>query len=141
MDNKISNIKSRILQFANYKGISNEKFCEKIGMTYGAFKGTAKHRPINSDALERIFALFPDVNIGWLLTGEGEMIRDSSFKYSNEELEKILESNNKLIADLLKTKNEYIDLMKEVQKLKDELYYVTRNLETKKKEANPEKEA
>lgn len=75
MDNKLSNIKERILYLIEKKGDVKDSFFEKIGMTYGSFKGTAKKRPLNSDAIVNLLTIFPDVNLDWLLTGEGEMLR------------------------------------------------------------------
>lgn len=72
MDNKFSNIKERILYLIELKGDTKEKFFNKIGMTYGSFKGDAKKRPINSNALANILTIYPDVNPMWLIVGNGE---------------------------------------------------------------------
>lgn len=74
MDNKSSNIKERILHLTDIKGIAKEKFFEKIGMSYGNFKGKSKNTPINSKAIEDIFTIYPDVNIEWLITGKPPML-------------------------------------------------------------------
>lgn len=76
MDNKFSTIKDRCLQLAKEKGFSLDEFCSKIGMTYGNFKGVAKKTPLNSNAIENILTIIPDVNLIWLLTGRGSMLRD-----------------------------------------------------------------
>ncbi len=76
MDNKFSTIKERCLELAKYKGFSREGFCNKIGMTYANFKGPAKKTPLNSNAIENILSIIPDVNLRWLLTGCGPMLRD-----------------------------------------------------------------
>lgn len=70
-------IKERIIQLAKYKGFTLEDFCSRIGLTYGNFKGNAKKTPINSDSLENILAIIPDVNPIWLLTGNGCMLLDN----------------------------------------------------------------
>jgi hypothetical protein len=75
--NELSNIKERILNLVKTKGISYETFFPQIGMTYASFKGNAKKTPLNSDAIENILTMFPDVNPTWLLTGEGEMIESN----------------------------------------------------------------
>jgi phage repressor protein C with HTH and peptisase S24 domain len=75
MDNNFT-IKERILQVAKYKGFTLENFCNKIGLTYGNFKGKAKETPINSDAIVNILSIIPDINIEWLLTGEGQMLKE-----------------------------------------------------------------
>ncbi|MEO9258567.1 MAG: S24 family peptidase [Crocinitomicaceae bacterium] len=74
MEDKITNIKERILQITENKGITKESFFEKIGMSYGNFKGKSKITPINSNAIADILSIYPDVNPTWLLTGNGKML-------------------------------------------------------------------
>lgn len=76
MDKKYTNIKERVLYIAESKGVSKEKLLESIGMTYGSFKGKAKNRSLNSDAIEKILTIYEDINPDWLLTGSGEINRD-----------------------------------------------------------------
>lgn len=71
-------IKERILQFVDFKGDTKERFYEKIGMSSANFRGKAKETPINSTAIENILAEYPDLNIEWLITGKGEMIKSIS---------------------------------------------------------------
>ncbi|CVK15190.1 Peptidase S24-like [Apibacter mensalis] len=80
MDNNLTNVKERILYFANYKGVSYEKFIKEIGMSYASFKGLAKERPINSDALVNILSIYPEINSEWLLIGKGEMIKGNDYE-------------------------------------------------------------
>ena len=48
---------------------------EKIGVSSGYItKAFSKKSAMGSDLLERIMRLFPQLNIVWLLTGEGDMI-------------------------------------------------------------------
>lgn len=114
MDNKLSNIKERILQIANNENISYEKFCEIIGVTYGNFKGENKKRPINSNVLENILTIFPNYNPDWLLTGSGNMMKVRIS--SNEE---ILGVNYK---ELWLERLELINLQKEkIKNLEEEI--------------------
>lgn len=73
-------IKDRILQLAKYKGFKLEDFFKKIGMTYGNFKGKSKETPINSKAIEDILSIIPDVNVEWLLTGKGSMLKGETLQ-------------------------------------------------------------
>lgn len=74
MDNIVTNIKERVLELANYKGVVLEKFFSDLGVTYGSFKGQNKSSSLNSSVIERIHELYPDVNLSWLISGKGEMI-------------------------------------------------------------------
>lgn len=78
MENNFSNIKERILQIADYYGISKEKFFEELAISYGNFKGSAKERPINSSFLENLLTKYPDISPDWVLLGKGEMLRKST---------------------------------------------------------------
>jgi phage repressor protein C with HTH and peptisase S24 domain len=69
-------IKERISQILEYKGIAKEKFYSEIGMTSANFRGKARETPINSTAIENILSAIPDINISWLITGNGSMLRE-----------------------------------------------------------------
>lgn len=75
MANKFTTLKDRCLYLAEKKGFTREGFCQEIGMSYASFKGKAKNTTINSAAIEKILTIIPDVNLNWLMTGEGAMLR------------------------------------------------------------------
>lgn len=117
-----SNTKERVLQYADYKGIAKEKFFEKIGVTYGNFKGKAKLKALSSDTVATIVAIFPDINLEWLITGKGEMIKkeqpppaaDSDIRVLEKEIialqKKIIqlqEENVRLNAELATKSNKH----------------------------------
>jgi hypothetical protein len=76
MSNKFSTIKERILHILEVKGIIKDKFFNDVGMTYGNFTGSAKKTPLNSTAISNIFSKIPDINLEWLITGEGEEFKN-----------------------------------------------------------------
>lgn len=47
----------------------------EMGVTDANFRGNAKETPISSDVIERIYKKFPDVNLEWVITGEGQMFK------------------------------------------------------------------
>ena len=72
--NKITNIKERILYYAEYKKIAREKFFTDMDMTYANFKGHAKKTPLNSNSIVILLTKYPEINPHWLLTGFGNML-------------------------------------------------------------------
>ena len=78
MTNKFTNIKDRVLQLAETLGFGKKKFCEDIGMTYSNFTGKAKETPLNSTAIANILSIVPNVNIEWLITGNGDILRSDT---------------------------------------------------------------
>ena len=67
-------IKERVMHILECKGIAKEKFFAEIGMTSSNFRGNAKNTPLNSTAIANIFIAIPDINLTWLITGDGEEI-------------------------------------------------------------------
>lgn len=76
MERNLSNIKERLLYYTDIQRITKEIFFDKIGMTYGNFKGIQKNTALNSDAIERILSIYSDISPEWLLTGKGSMLRE-----------------------------------------------------------------
>ena len=70
--NKITKIKERIRYIADIKKIKKEEFFNQLGISSANFRGDKIDRPINSDTIENLITLYPDINPHWLLTGEGE---------------------------------------------------------------------
>lgn len=119
MVNNYTSIKQKIRQVADLKGISYQSMYKIIEMTDGSFKGSAIKRPINSDALVKLYTKFPDINLEWLLTGKGAMICEPAQKPAIiEDLEKelqglkdkyykLMEENHDLLVELraLESKN------------------------------------
>lgn len=49
-----------------------------MGVTSANFRGKARSTPVNSDIIANIFAVFPDVNLEWLIAGKGQMLKQKS---------------------------------------------------------------
>ena len=67
----MNQVKSRVIQFIESQGISNRKFCIKISVSHVYF---STDNAISSDVLEKIFIIFPELNMDWVITGCGEML-------------------------------------------------------------------
>ncbi|MBO5729040.1 MAG: hypothetical protein J6R43_04280, partial [Paludibacteraceae bacterium] len=72
---KISPIKERILSFIDYKGFNKVDFFDKVGISYGNFKGKGLESEIGGSQIAKILTIFSEISPEWLLTGEGEMLK------------------------------------------------------------------
>lgn len=69
---QISPIKNRILQYIDYKNISKYKFYQKTGITRGVLD---KESGISEENIAKFIAYSDDIDLNWLLTGKGEMLK------------------------------------------------------------------
>lgn len=67
------NVKDRLIQYLKYKRVSNSEFGRRIGVSNAYV--SAIRKSIQPEKIALIAKEFPDLNINWLLTGEGEMLR------------------------------------------------------------------
>lgn len=70
------NVKDRLKQFIMFKNISTREFERQIGVSYGFIGNMSKST--SPDKVIKISHQFPELNMTWLLTGEGEMLRTDS---------------------------------------------------------------
>ena len=67
----------RLIQFIEYADISARQFDLSIGAANGyTLRMKKNHASIGSDVLENILKTYPQLNVVWLLTGEGKMIKE-----------------------------------------------------------------
>ncbi|MDR2914243.1 MAG: peptidase S24 [Tannerella sp.] len=74
---KISPIKDKILQFLEKQGISKTDFCEKTGISYANMKGKGLYSEIGGTQIGKILSYYSNLSPEWLLTGRGEMLRET----------------------------------------------------------------
>ena len=72
---KISIQKERILQFLEFKGISKNKFYLQTGVSNGTLD---KSSGLSMDTVEKFYAVYPEINPEWLITGSGNMIKQTA---------------------------------------------------------------
>lgn len=65
-------IKTRLLSYLKAKGVNKSEFGRSIGVSSAYISSMRKS--ISPEKLELISKEYPDLNIAWLLTGEGEML-------------------------------------------------------------------
>lgn len=68
-------VKERLIAYLKYKDIGQKAFALSIGKSAGYVNAIRKS--IQPDTINSIAMQYPDLNTGWLLTGEGEMLKDS----------------------------------------------------------------
>ncbi len=71
----MNTIKTRLKEFATFQGLSIRAFEERCGLNRGNISNMSDDGNIGSDKLSKIFDSYPSLNLAWLLTGEGEMLK------------------------------------------------------------------
>lgn len=110
-------VNQKLLQYAEYKGISQRKFTQSLGLSEGVLR---KGKNLGSGYLKRIKEKYLDLNMNWLLYDEGEMLLDLRSIASEAGLIYGGKCNNcmnlqkelDLSKELLAAKNETIAILK-----------------------------
>ena len=79
-------MKEVIIKLLDYSKLNVKQFSEKLGMKrgqaiYDIMSG--KTRRISEKLANQIISEFPEINRSWLLTGEGEMLKNTSAAAEN----------------------------------------------------------
>lgn len=83
------NIRERLIQYLDYKGISLTK--AEVMLQWA--KGTlTKVKGISSDKIGEFLLLFSDLSSDWLMTGSGEMLRKEIHVYPLKGTEKMVDN-------------------------------------------------
>jgi len=72
--------KERLLDFLKYIKIGQNKFAEKCGFSAGYINNIKGS--IGTDILKKIMDTYPELNIDWLLHGNGEMLKKSEEQHT-----------------------------------------------------------
>jgi len=139
-------VKKRILEFIDYKKISQARFEKETGLSNGYVNNIRKS--ISENTLKKITNAFPELNRIWLMLGEGEMLNNQPViqepptgHYALAEKDKIIEWLNRELKDKREIICHLIEESKqkngEINKLKSELDMLREEL--KKKEPSLEK--
>lgn len=68
-------MKKRLIEFLSYLRIGQLKFEENVGLSRGFVNKVGDS--IRTNNLNKIVDKYPELNINWLMTGEGEMLKQS----------------------------------------------------------------
>lgn len=71
---KIATTKERILEYADFKGISKSQLYRDTGLKRGVLDADKLHTSISDVYIANIIAVYSDINLEWLMTGNGTML-------------------------------------------------------------------
>lgn len=83
-----SSVKQRLREFIKQKNITVNYFEKSVGLSVGYVANISKS--IQPDKIMRISQIYPELNTGWLLTGEGEMLRTDSRSVPDDDRNSLL---------------------------------------------------
>ena len=117
----------RLKQFIEYLGISIRGFEQKISVSNGLIaRFLSKNTTIQSDVLSKICNTFPGLNPDWLITGRGDMLRDSVHdEPDSATLDRLLNKISDLAQELGRAQAENAELKKELAQRDNTVVYAT----------------
>ena len=71
--------KERIIQYIDFKGIGVSNFLKETDIKRGFLDSDKLKSTVSDIFIAKIIATYPDINVNWLLTGEGEMIKNDNY--------------------------------------------------------------
>ena len=70
--------KERILQYIEYKGISISEFLRNTDIKRGFLDADKLNSAVSDVFVAKIIATYSDLNLEWLITGEGQMLKENN---------------------------------------------------------------
>ncbi|MDR1583529.1 MAG: hypothetical protein LBS55_09805 [Prevotellaceae bacterium] len=110
------NAKERLRKFVEYKGMGRNRFEELVGISLGYL--SSKSPSVGSEIIERIVRIYHDLNVEWLVTGHGKMIKTPYW----DEIGTSESNYRKLVYALLISRYAQMDY---INRLDDKLYIDT----------------
>lgn len=91
-------VKQRLTKYIKHRKISIREFCRSVGVseTYVS----SMRNSIQPNKLDKISEIYPELNIGWLIFGEGEMIKPDD-SLSAEQKDSIITEASDIFKDKL----------------------------------------
>src|SRR5690554_682586 len=106
----MSNIPLRIKELINVKNYTIASFEKEIGVGNNSIGiSIRRNSNVSGEIIYKILIKFPDVNAQWLVTGQGEMLLNSTNTSQNE------------VTRDLKALEEMVSVLKEKNSVQDEI--------------------
>ena len=101
-----SPIIERLCKFIAYSGLTNSQFADKAAIPRPSLSQMlhGRNKSLNNQVLEKLNDAFPELNISWLLFGQGDMLTVSNIKFSERQ-----NSAKNDISSLQNTENQCVD--------------------------------
>jgi len=94
----------RLMQFIKYVGLSARQFDLSIGASNGyTLRMKKNNASIGSDVIENILRVYPQLNVVWLITGEGDMLKKPE-EVETLDFDHLPKSRQKEIEDIIEQK-------------------------------------
>ena len=77
-------IVERLVAYKDYTGLTNSQFADKAGIprpTLSQFLN-GRNKRLSDELTAKLHTAYPDLNVMWLLFGEGDMVKDSNIEIS-----------------------------------------------------------
>tara|TARA_R110000850_G_scaffold274786_2_gene412777 strand:+ start:7919 stop:8281 length:363 start_codon:yes stop_codon:yes gene_type:complete len=118
MPNKIIH---RIEQLIKHYDLSLSGFDQRLGLGKNYIgKMIRANGNVGSDILPKIVCEFPDVNLNWLITGEGEMLTTEALNFVNEPGKDYYKENIDRFQELMLIYLERPAIKEKIKKIVDE---------------------
>jgi transcriptional regulator with XRE-family HTH domain len=130
LNNYYMTVRERLIRYLKYKKISQSAFEKSVNLSNGYVNNIRKS--IQPDKIQRIALQYQDLNAGWLLTGEGEMLRNGNAENS--------ESRNTEKSEYISYRELYEQAKEEISQLHETVGRLKAENEIHKQSDNPDKD-
>ena len=118
----------RLMQFIQFTGLSARQFDISIGASNGyTLRMLKNNASIGSDVIENIIASYPQLNLVWLITGEGEMLKSKTEILDFNDLPKEKQLEIEQIIERKIRERQEVELRKLLKEVTDEMNSVNKN--------------
>lgn len=115
MDIKSLTISQRLRLFLDSLNVEQQEFANALGVSQQVVSNAVNGRTKfpKSDFLVLMINAYPNLNLYWLLKGEGEMLNDENL-INSEKYQTLKAENDNLRKELLDSKNKIIELLEKL---------------------------
>ena len=107
-------VKERIKIYLKECEISQARFCKQIGLSPGYIG--AMRKSFQPETINKIVSEYPDLNITWLLTGDGDMLnKDTAGPVEYKEFMTALQKEQEMLSEALNQNARLLGIIERMQ--------------------------